>query len=321
MDPDLINRYNLRALNTTEIAQNAMEIELEEDEADSHLLRWRKIAHDADHCELLTGFNPSDFLKLFEIAKPYIPVHIGRGRSSTLTPHDHLLILLCYLKHYETYSQLKSTFDLSTTYLHDIIGESIRILSSVFYNQFVVLLDKGTRRAHSEDFPNEVLVGGVTFQPSWTPMLTSVEKKRWFSTKHGKYGIKSQCVHTESGLLVHTKSGIPGATDAFSGLQTVLPEITHLLEGETWIFTIDSGHQQHWKRFLLIFKDSNFSRGRILHSKEMDSVGAVYRNFYCRLKTMFRIMVDKYRGDRSEYDRIFRLCVALTNFVIIKRPL
>lgn len=44
----------------------------------------------------------------------------------------------------------------------------------------------------------------------------------------------------------------------------------------------------------------------------------VVERFFGRLKTKFDIMKNDYRGNRDEYSKFFKLCVALTNFDIFE---
>jgi hypothetical protein len=44
-------------------------------------------------------------------------------------------------------------------------------------------------------------------------------------------------------------------------------------------------------------------------------------NFYGRLKTLWRITAIRFRWDHSYYDKIMKLCVALTSFHVQLNPL
>jgi DDE superfamily endonuclease len=56
-------------------------------------------------------------------------------------------------------------------------------------------------------------------------------------------------------------------------------------------------------------------------NKKVATERVICERFYGRLKVKFRIMSSKYRNAREDYEKIFKLCVALTNYDIILHPI
>jgi hypothetical protein len=97
-------------------------------------------------------------------------------------------------------------------------------------------------------------------------------------------------------------------------------------EDNPWFVLVDSGYQglQRLVDTILPHKkqpNRAFTRQQQRHNQELASERVICERFYGRLKTKFRIMASKYRNSREEYQLIFMLCTALTNYHIILHPL
>jgi len=133
------------------------------------------------------------------------------------------------------------------------------------------------------------------------------------------------------------KSGVPGSVHDVTIARETIDDLTRLLqkteaeaedtdEEDTWAFMGDSGYQglQHTVRAVLPQKrrpGHELTRAQKRFNTNLSSVRVVCENYYGRLKKKFRIMVDKYRGAREEYEHVFKACAALTNFDIQHHPL
>lgn len=97
-------------------------------------------------------------------------------------------------------------------------------------------------------------------------------------------------------------------------------------EDNPWSVLVDSGYQglQRLVDAVLPHKkqpNRPFTRQQQRYNQELASERVICERFYGRLKTKFRIMASKYRNSREEYQTIFMLCVALTNYHILFHPL
>ena len=103
-------------------------------------------------------------------------------------------------------------------------------------------------------------------------------------------------------------------------------EKKHAPQHLTWALMADSGFQgiQHSFRAVLPFKKP---QGRELLPNEaavnqkIARHRVVIENFYGRMVKKFKIMDIKYTYDKENFNLLFKLCVALTNFEISIRPL
>ena len=106
-------------------------------------------------------------------------------------------------------------------------------------------------------------------------------------------------------------------------LETTIDVITPVLyqrfvtEGEPWALLVDSGYQglQHTLPAILPQKrraGHEFTRDQRDHNRRLARHRVVCEQFYGRLKAKWRIMTSKYRNDRDDYAKLFRLCAALT---------
>ena len=90
-------------------------------------------------------------------------------------------------------------------------------------------------------------------------------------------------------------------------------------EDEPWCILVDSGYQglQHLTPVVLPYKrrrGREFTRDERDHNRKLARHRVVCEHFYGRLKSKWRAMATKYRADRENYEKIFKLCTALTSF-------
>lgn len=184
-----------------------------EEALDPALLCWANINDNDEHCRVLTGFTCEEFLELLGHCEHAIPVTLGRGRRTQASNHDKFLMVLCYVKHYETQDKIGETFHVSKTQINRVLDETIKAITRLLYTRYVenttALLPAEV--ADEGEFGQAKFVMDATFQEIWTPLGNYDERKRFFSGKHKAYGMKTQCLHLRTGVLVACWSGIPGA--------------------------------------------------------------------------------------------------------------
>jgi len=195
----IFDHYQDREQHTVKLAEQVLELQNEVDEQleNPSLVCWSNLSTNIDRCQLITGFTPKEFTDLFDIVSDHMEENIGRGPRSKISKQDKLVMVLCYLKHYETIDKMKDNFSISNSYLHTILNTTINSISPVLYNYYVVNLDDRLEESEKDEnqiFPEAKFVVDVTFQTIWTPTGTYDEKKRYYSGKHKLYGLKSQCI-------------------------------------------------------------------------------------------------------------------------------
>ena len=70
-------------------------------------------------------------------------------------------------------------------------------------------------------------------------------------------------------------------------------------------------------------KAYTLTKSQLADNQIIGKTRVLVENFFGRMKNRYAIIGSLYRGDRENYENIFRLCVALTNFEIMycKHPL
>ena len=331
-DEHLYHYYHSRAENTVKIAEDQIIIIQkldEEEDIDPKRLCWNSIKGDDKRCLVLTGFSVIQFIELLTLCESSIPTNIGRGKQSKFTQADKFLVVLCYVKHYETQAKLGDNFGVSKAQINRIIAVVVPIITSILYLKYVVDLEVDL--PEYEAFPDARFVIDVTIQKIWRPLGTFQERKQFYSGKHKIYGLKSLTLHYRNGSLVACWAGTPGAVHDVVIANEHYQEIKRLIEEE-----------ERMREESKIFADKGFlgcegnlpvlipykkkpnrelTPAQVEQNKALSSHRVICERWYGRLKGLFRIIAAEYHNDRDDYPLFFRLCSALTNYHILKHPL
>lgn len=328
----LFHYYTSRAENTLKIANEqiilAQKVD-EEEEIDIHRLCWTNINRDDKRCVVLTGFSCQEFSELLLLCENYIPINIGRGKQSKFTPADKFLIVLCYLKHYETQAKLGETFGISKAQINRIISTTVPVITTVLYSTYVTTL--AMNQQEYEEFPDTRFVMDVTIQKIWKPLGTFQERKQYYSGKHKLYGLKSLTLHYRNGLVLACWSGVPGAVhDSVIANDNYL-NIRKLIEnedkrGEESKIFVDKGFVGCAAKLPVAIPykkkpNKELTQNQNNYNKSLATHRVICERWYGRLKGLFRIISGEYHKDRGEYEGYFKLCAALSNYHITKHPL
>ncbi|ETV99002.1 hypothetical protein H310_08475 [Aphanomyces invadans] len=131
----------------------------------------------------MTGFSATEFNTLWSVVKMHAMSswNEGRGRRSQTTAKDAFFMLLCVMKHYDTWDKHALDFDIKAPTFEKLIGRIMALVTPVLYEHF--------------------------FQPANRPSGSFVESKRYFSGKHKLYGYKIEA----SGVYVDVSDHRPGS--------------------------------------------------------------------------------------------------------------
>jgi hypothetical protein len=341
MDDDRLAYYQEREEHTAALAEQQQERDEElneaEEEQDPARLCWENVNGDNQRCRVLTGFTCDEVLELLELCEQAIPMTTGRGKHGKWTAADKFLMMLCYVKHYETQDKLGDTFHTSKAQINRIVSTTVEAVTPILYAHFVTnvraLIPDDVHDAG--EFGNAKFVMDATLQEIWTPLGTFEERKRFYSGKHKLYGLKSLTLHNRIGLLWASWSGVPGSVHDLTIAREHVDEIAEFLakeeeeqevEDETWAVLVDTGFVglEHNLNALHPFKRA---AGRDLtiaqrnYNRRLAGQRVICERWYGRLKTRNRIMATKYRNNRDDYATHFQLCAALSNYNVISNPL
>ena len=96
--------------------------------------------------------------------------------------------------------------------------------------------------------------------------------------------------------------------------------------GASWTVMADKGFQGAQYRFRTVLPHKkprlrSLNRVQENENERIAGVRILAENFYARMVMTFKITDVKYLYDKNMYGMMIRLCIALTNFDLMKRPL
>ncbi len=330
-DEALFHYYQSRAEHTVKIATEQITLAQkldDEQEADVNRLCWKNIQGDDKRCLILTGFTTQEFIELLRICENDIPINIGRGKQSKFTQADKFLIVLCYVKHYETQAKLGENFSISKAQINRIISTTVPVIFPILYLKYS---SNSTDHQEYEEFSDTLFVMDVTIQKIWKPLGNFQERKQYYSGKHKLYGLKTLTFHHRNGFVLACWSGVPGAVhdsvianDNHMALKKIIENEDRMGE-ESKIFADKGfiGCEANLQVVIPYKKKQNkeLNQNQAEYNKSLSSHRVICERWYGRLKGLFRIISGEYHNDRDDYEGYFKLCAALTNYHITKHPL
>lgn len=273
---------------------------------------------------LLCGFSVLDFTTLFEMTEHVIYVP-KRGRKRIVGPKDALFLFFHWLRSASPISQIAIAFELkqATLYNHlQKVANSIRhvLVERLINAQWERQLTSG------EKFSQCGLVVDATVQKRGRPVGDFAAAKAYFSGKHWIYCLKSQVVTNRDGIAVCVCAGAPGALHDLTVFRETEADIANMVRqkpGEPTAILADKGYidNAHTGPLVLVTPHKKPPNG-ILSIKQVNwnhdlaSARVVVENYFGRLCTKFRIMVQRWQFDEAYYKTIFEICCALANFDI-----
>ena len=167
------------------------------------------------------------------------------------------------------------------------------------------------------------------------------EAQYYFSGKHHAYSYKTEIGHTSNGSAMFVSDVYAGSVHDFSIFKDNVSVYKEFLKKRTndgniedkgelkdqypslWSAIADKGYQGAIEllRMILPKKGKKLKREDIERNKKISKNRIICENFYGRLKKLFKIMEEKFRWDENMYGTVMQICVALTNYHIMKYPL
>lgn len=273
-----------------------------ETEEEMSWVYWESLVDNERDCLAVTGFTPEDFLKLFAIVSNRV------APDKDHTKEDRLIMVLYYLKHSPSITKLKEVFSVTKKKVSAILDETIHGIYMILYQHYVENLPDNNER--NEDFLNSNYLLNTVFQP----ILVTSKKKRYYSEEHQTCGFKSQCLHNRQGLIVDCIPGIKGKMTA----KEIYEEYENISKDDDIILANDcyrgSGN-------VVVSYQNPGNKHQLMFNKKLGNELSLTDKFYQRMKSRHRILLVKFCKSQREYKKIFKLCVALTNFHVLENPL
>ena len=279
----------------------------------------------------LTGFTVNKFLYLYSVVEEALTPG-GQGKKSKITPKDAFLFTILHLKTNQSPNEIAASFNFTSEATFRAIKKTIHICRPIFEDQFIKMYSMEEQLANNwvvKEFPNCLLVVDSTFQPTTKPNVGFKGAKLMFSGKHYSYGYKTQCLHAMNGICVRFDSPFYGAQHDFDIFNSTLPNFTFLLrksDPEYYNIMADLGYvgdvSIQGVKLITPFKNTdNITAEELKMNRLISSKRIICENYYGRLKGKFKIMRDKFTLSKQQFVDYVGMCIALTNFHVMKYPL
>jgi hypothetical protein len=279
----------------------------------------------------LTGFSIAEFLELFSVVEECFATR-SQGKKAFITPKDSFFLLLVHLKTNRSHNDLAATYNLEKHAVFRSINKALDRSSPVLQDRFVKCYSFQEQQSNGwiSGTTDHTAILDVTFQPTTKPIAHWIDQKLFFSGKHWDYGVKTQTINAQNGICMSFVSGLPGARhdyDIFiqslaavkdkllkgSGLSdyTVLADLAYIGGSQSPEIVLKTPKRSDQITCPEDFEWNNFiTRHRV-----------IVERFYGRLKLKFKIMRDTYSYSKDNYSKVAGLCIALTNYHVLKYPL
>jgi hypothetical protein len=257
----------------------------------------------------LVGISRENFNKIIHWVKSYqieIKKHNGLKRrglnTSKISQEDRVLLTFYYLRHYPTFDNLASIFNISESYCQKIYTKTVRILAKILkLPSRQELLTNGFK----------TLIIDVSEQRIERPQK---HQKAFYSGKKHFHTIKAQliiCALTLRILSVVMGKGRQHDFALFKASRLLLDPNSELLA--------DSGYQgivEYHLKSTIPFKKKkgqSLTAEEKIHNKALSKKRVLIENVNRRCK-IFRIVKDVYRGKHKNYTLNWHLISAIVNF-------
>ena len=299
------------------------------------MLTYSRLAKKARSFQKMTGLSVEQFERVVEMVRPYWDEAerkrlcrpdrqraIGAGGKYRLgSLHDKLLVLFIYFRTYITMEFLGYLFDLDRAN----ICRLIRRLQPVVNEAAILRGDKPKRDRHRrrkinnlEDFLQEYpeladLIVDVTEQKIQRPKR---KQKAYYSGKKKCHTLKNQVVINKAGEIIDVNRSVPGRNHDKNIWDN--SAIARLLPAEISI-TGDSGYQgiQHdFPHATLPHKKTRggpeLSKKQKRQNRKISRTRVLVDQLIGCMK-VFKILSDRYRGNRHKHSEIFKIIACVTN--------
>ena len=271
----------------------------------------------------LCGFTQDELFELFEVVEPALePKRLGRKLG--VSPLDSFFLALCFFHSYGRYSEMARSFNLSRTIAFEAIERTTIKIAAPLTGKYIRPPGRASDLLPGvHPFPDAPVIIDCMFQPCTKPSGSTLTASKFYSEKHRLNGFKTETVNCAStGRVFLFNAGIPAATHDLT-IYRKNEELCDEFLGDAKLLA-DLGYEginDNKERAVVPIKGSHRTAEEIKHNKALASVRVTVERFYGRMKLLFRIMRDQYRGDRENYPVIASICIALANFHLLKHPL
>lgn len=154
------------------------------------------------------------------------------------------------------------------------------------------------------------------------------------------YCWKREYAHLPNGLCVSVSPAFPGSVHDMTIFQRMAPTYGRFLtkapveaaipdslqNQNSWAALVDLGYvgaNEHLRVVVPRRRDphAELTEAEAQRNVELARARVICENFYGRKWKKFEVMASTWKGDGLSFERVSNVCVALTNFDVINRPL
>ena len=275
----------------------------------------------------MTNLNIGEFMEIYADVEKEIKI-VRRGPKAKISPKDCLFLTLVMLKGYFKWDVMANLFGLKTSLLEKTIKTTLERIYPSLLNKYIQDIPKNEQdlqQIRFFNFPDCIEVIDVCFQPIQKPSGSFRSKKVFFSGKHFAYGVKIECTHAPDGRLMRFTSHYPGSVHDFKILtENIQPHLDYLKNGDSYYGALADLGYIGIKKFIptaIIPKKTPILSEDIDWNYRVSSDRVICENYYGRNKALWSILSQTFRWDLDDYDMIFGVCSALTNYLLKTHPL
>ncbi|ETV69477.1 hypothetical protein H257_14847 [Aphanomyces astaci] len=208
-----------------------------------------------------------------------------------------------------------------------MVHRVLDLVEPVLYQHYVkpLPMTDQVRKGHVfSNFPSALYCTDVKFQPSYRPTGRFDEAKYYFCGKHKVYGLKLECSVAYPGVAVALSDHCPDSV-SYVTMFFQRSEI-HLSMPMKSPTELDMPNNDEGRQFRSV-QPKRRPQGGFLTPRELERNGRVssdrvlVENYFGHPCSLWKIMATTYKWNESKFDRVSRICCALTNANVSWTPL
>jgi IS5 family transposase len=328
-----------------ELGRSQVQLDSDFDDYEDHLLIHRDYHQDPERVFQTTGFTVGDFWSLYSIVNDNLRAQFGtRGRKPRFGPEDTFYIMLQYLRHNASYTQLALLYSTTITVICETLRRAIAGCRQPLVSTFIKPLRKAEQMElgiQFPQFPEVALVIDCSVQECARPAgAFSSHQRLFFSGKHCFHCYKREYAHLPNGVTVFVSDVFPGSYHDMHVSQTMTAKYATFLakghdedeladpepDARSWAVMADKAYTglDNTLRCVVPRKDmrahpltaDDRARNRLISSNRI-----VVENFYGRKWCVFHVAREVFYGNMSKFACVDDIMTALTNYHVGKYPL
>ncbi|RHY63020.1 hypothetical protein DYB30_006351 [Aphanomyces astaci] len=168
----------------------------------------------------LTNFSLSEFNLVWKDLQSSVSQewNVGSGRKCEVSGRDMLFMTLTSMNHCGSWDVVSVVFKEKSPTFSKRVNTFLAAIHPTLRAKYIdTVLDKySMQHLHTSghrfnNFPSALYAVDVTFQRTNAPAGSFNEKKRFYSKKHGQYGLKVEASVLPNGLAINVTTAVPGS--------------------------------------------------------------------------------------------------------------